>query len=85
MTSRVCDLRRRLGTVFTVRFFHPSEILTMITKFSTWDTDKLQNYCDEVEANYLDAASDPRTTTEIVVGLREELIVLHDELSKRGV
>ena len=57
----------------------------MITKFSTWNTEKLESYCDEVESKYLDAASDPQTTTEIVVGLREELIVLHDELSKRGV
>ena len=56
----------------------------MITKFSTWDTDKLENYYDELGANYLDAASDPQTTTEIVVGLREEFIALHDELSKRG-
>ena len=57
----------------------------MITKFSTWDTDKLQDYRDEVESDYFDKCSDPRWTTEIVVGLREELIVLDDELSKRGV
>ena len=29
MTACVCDLRRRLGTVSTVRFFTPSENLTM--------------------------------------------------------
>lgn len=57
----------------------------MITKFSTWDTNKLQDYRDDVEFDYMEKCSDPRWDMGIVVGLREELIVLDNELSKRGV
>ncbi len=56
----------------------------MITKFESWDTDKLEDYRDDVNYDYLAKCEDPRWDMSIVIGLREELIVLDDELSKRG-
>jgi len=57
----------------------------MITKFETWDTDRLEDYRDDVEFDYIEKCSDPRWDMSIVVGLREELIVIDNELGKRGV
>ena len=57
----------------------------MITPFENMGTIQLEAHRDQIEAEYFEKASDHRYTTEVVIALREELVVIDNELSKRGV
>ena len=56
----------------------------MITPFENMYSLELQAHRDQISAEYIDKCSDPRYTTEVVIALREELIMIDEELSKRG-
>ena len=57
----------------------------MITPYENMGTIALEAHRDQVEAEYLEKASDWRYTREVVISLREDLVVIDDELAKRGV
>ena len=57
----------------------------MITPFENMGTIQLEAHRDQIEAEYFEKSSDHRYTTEVVIALREELVVIDNELSKRGV
>lgn len=55
----------------------------MITPFHDYSTYDLEDHRIAVEEEYIEKSSDPRYDTSIIIGLREELICIDNELQKR--